>query len=186
MVRYITLVILFALLSFMLFANPFHFPKELWEMITPWATLTLAFTTVFVVLQSDIRERRNKTISRLADIIEWAEDVIRLTHTVETKNITLDAQQDTTYVILQIRDKIEEFRRQRESGNHIQIIASRINKPLYVRVKSILRALDEILEEDWVNPSLSEIWDKLNIHETRIYGLANPLKDDVLKKLEEV
>jgi len=188
-IMYIVFIGLFVLLSLILFINPFHFSQNIRDMLMPWATLALAFATILTILRADARERRNRRISWLSDILEWIEDIIRLTHTVEVVDVNSHEMRDDiegrTYLILNIRDEINDFRRQRESGDHIQILASRTNRIIYLRVKSILQALDEILEEDWASSDLKELRDKLEIHEARIYSLASPLKKDILKALEQ-
>jgi hypothetical protein len=186
-VIYIVFIVLFVLLSLVLFINPFHFSQDVRNMLIPWATLALAFTTILSVLRADIRERRSRRIDRLADILEWIEDILRLTHTVEILDTELHKEtgEEPTYLILEIRDEINNFKRQRESGDHIQILASRADRAIYVGVTSVLQAIDDLLKEDWVRHDLKEIRNTLRTHEARIYSLASPLKKNILKALEQ-
>ena len=185
MVRYIVLLISFIVVSVILFANPFNFPKEIKEAIVPWATLALAFVAIFTIVHSDVRERRGRTIGRLVDILDWVEDIIGLTHTIETVEPPILDDGNNTYEILKIKDEINAFNRERELGKHIEILAWRVEKALYIRVRSLTQAIDEMLGEDWTSPNLVDIRNQLNTHETRIYGMAKPLLDDIVRKIEQ-
>jgi len=184
MVSYVILAISFVVVSIIMFANPFNFPQDVRDTIVPWATLTLAFVAIFTIVHSDVKEGRRRKIQRLADIMDWIEDIIRETHVVETIEPTDFSDGSDTYEILQTKDKINDFNRIGLLGRHMQILATRIDKELYVSVRTLTQAIYDLTKEDWTSPTLIEAREMLKTHEERIYSIAKPLLDDIVKRIE--
>jgi len=93
----------------------------------PWATLALAFVAIFTIVHSDVKEGRRRNINRLVDIMDWVEDIIRETRPVETIEPTNFNGGSETYEILRVKDEINSFNRFSLLGNHMQILAIRID-----------------------------------------------------------
>ena len=184
MARYITLLIFFIAMSIILLFDPFNFSKEVKEVIVPWATLVLAFVAILTILHSDIKEGKRRTLNRLADILDWAEDIVRLTHVVETPEPTDLGSGADTYERLRYNDKINDFNRLRITGDHIRILSLRVDKELYVTARSLISAVDDLLRENWGDLDLINTRNQLAEHETRIYGIAKLLINEITNRLE--
>ena len=184
MVRYVVLAISFVVVSIIMFTNPFDFSKELRDTIIPWATLALAFVAIFTIVHSDVKEGRRRNIERLVDIIDWVESIIRETHVIETIEPTNFGDGSDTYEILQTKDKINDFNRFGLLGSHMQILARRVDRELYVSVRTLSQAIHDLTNEDWTRPTLIDARKMLKTHEERIYSIAKPLLDDIVKRIE--
>ncbi len=184
MVRYIVLAIFFVGVSIIMFTNPFDFSQEMRDAIVPWATLALAFVAIFTIVHSDVKEGRRRNIERLADIMDWIESIIQETHVIETIEPTNFSGGSDTYEILQTKDKINDFNRFGLLGNHMQILARRIDIELYVSVRTLSQAMRDLTNEDWTSPGLIDARKMLKTHEERIYSIAKPLLDDIVKRIE--
>ncbi|MFC2017121.1 hypothetical protein ACFLUD_01745 [Chloroflexota bacterium] len=196
MVRYIILGVFFIVVSVILFVDPLNFSQDLKAAVVPWATLALAFVAIFTIFHSDERARIGKKIDRLSSILDWTQEIIDLTHIIETiepKEPTFLGEplfdkhdMDHTYEIFRISDTIDKFNRLGTTGGHEQVLAWRVDKKvLYVMVRSVTQAINDLTQEEWKQLDLNETRHTLNIHEARIYGLAKPLIDDVIKRLEK-
>ena len=186
MIRYLILFLTFVFFSVILFLNPFSFQNEIMNTFLPWATLSLAFVTVLTIIHSDVREGRQRDLDRLVNIMDWLEDIIRKIHPIETlQPPIIGDSSDNTIEILTNRDEINDINSFFMLGSHMQILARRIDKELYVSVRTLTQALKEMIQEDWSNVSVQKMRENLKTHEDRVYGLAKPLFDEIVKRIEE-
>ncbi len=184
MFRYIGLLISFIIVSVILLVNPFGFSAETKNIIVPWATLALAFVAILTILNSNIREERIRKDRRLGDILDWAMDIIELTQVIKTPEPPSLTDETSTYEILNQKDKINSFNRVKVFGEHMKIVAFRVDKQLCAMVTNLVQAINDLLDEDWQSFDLNTTRYWLAEHEKRIYDITQDLVDDITKRLQ--
>lgn len=185
MLKYIALSISFIIVTILIFANPFNFSRAIQEALMPWATLTLAFVAILTIVRSNIREERSKKIDRLADILEWATDIVRVTHTIETPEPPKFSDTGAaTYERLQLNDRINDFQRFSLLNDHMKILSFKVDKELHVTVCSLAMAIDDLLNENWCNFDIVTTRSWLAEYENRIYEIAKVLINETTKRIQ--
>ena len=183
MIRYIVLFVVFIIISVLIFVNPFNFSQDIKDTITPWATLALALVAVLTIIHSDIKEERGKRTNRLSSMLDWATDIISNTQTIETPQPAYLDSGEETYERLRLNDKINSFNSLIISGEHIKLMALRIDKDLYASVGSLVQAIDDLLKGDWLALDVIATRNMLAQHEQRIYGIAENLITEIRRRL---
>jgi hypothetical protein len=184
MFRYIIVVIAFAIVSVLIFVDPFNFPKEIKDALTPWATLALALVAILTILHSDLREERRNRLHRLNQVMDWATDVISITQVVETPEIPL-LRRDSSFERYRQIEKLNDFKRVNIEGEHVKIISLRVDKELCSTVTAVTQAIDELLKENWHSLDVPTMSEWLAEHEKRIYDLVRILINETTKRLDK-
>jgi hypothetical protein len=182
--RYIILIISFIILTILIFTNPFNFPQDIRNAITPWATLSLALVAVLTIIHSDLKEERRNKLHRLQQVMEWATDVLDATQVIEVPKEFFG--EGNSYEKWRLFDKINDFGRLKIEGEHIKIISLRVDKELCSAVTVVTQAIDDLLNEDWNSLDIIGIRNWLAEHEKRIYGSTKALINEATKRLNRL
>lgn len=168
----------------MIFVDPFNFPPEVKDVITPWATLALALVAILTIIHSDLREERRNTLHRLQQVMEWSTDVLDITQVIETPEKPFSNEVDTSFERYRQIDKINDFKRININGEHIKVISLRVDKELCSAVTAVTQAIDDLLKENWRSFDVITMRNWLKEHEKRIYDLVRTLINETTKRLD--